>query len=208
MYDVQDQAGATVLEIGRADNVAATTAIDIHTGATSVDYDTRLEFTGGNGVTGNGTLTIRGATVILQSAGIFNSTATLAASAIEAVSINPAALTGSVTLDVKNNAVHYYTANASANWTLNFRGNGSTTMNVFLSTGQSTTVVLLATQGGAAFYPTAYTVDGTAVGVTVEWLGGAAPTGGNASGIDSYSFTIIKTAASTYTVLASQARFA
>jgi len=208
MYDVQDQAGATVLEIGRADNVAATTAIDIHTGATSVDYDTRLEFTGGNGVTGNGTLTIRGATVILQSAGIFNSTATLAASAIEAVSINPAALTGSVTLDVKNNAVHYYTANASANWTLNFRGNGSTTMNVFLSTGQSTTVVLLATQGGAAFYPTAYTIDGTAVGVTVEWLGGAAPTGGNASGIDSYSFTIIKTAASTYTVLASQARFA
>jgi hypothetical protein len=81
-------------------------------------------------------------------------------------------------------------------------------MNVFLSTGQSATVVLLATQGGAAFYPTAYTVDGTSVGVTVEWLGGAAPTGGNASGIDSYSFTIIKTGASAYTVLASQARFA
>jgi hypothetical protein len=208
MYDVQDQAGATVLEIGRADNVAATTAIDIHTGATSVDYDTRLEFTGGNGVSGNGVLTIRAATVTLQSAGIFNSTATLGASTIEAVSINPAALTGSVTLNVKTNAVHYYTANASGNWTLNFRGDGSTTMNVFLSTGQSATVVLLATQGGAAFYPTAYTVDGTSVGVTVEWLGGAAPTGGNASGIDSYSFTIIKTGASAYTVLASQARFA
>ena len=208
MYDVQDQAGATVLEIGRADNVAATTAIDIHTGATSVDYDTRLEFTGGNGTIGNGTMTIRAASVTLQSAGIFNSTATLGASTIEAVSINPAALTGAVTLDVKTNAVYYYTANASGNWTLNFRGDGSTTMNVFLSTGQSATVVLLATQGGAAFYPTAYTVDGTAVGVTVEWLGGAAPTGGNASGIDSYSFTIIKTGASTYTVLASQARFA
>jgi hypothetical protein len=208
MYDVQDQAGATVLEIGRADNVAATTAIDIHTGATSVDYDTRLEFTGGNGTIGNGTMTIRAASVTLQSAGIFNSTATLGASTIEAVSINPAALTGSVTLDVKTNAVYYYTANASANWTLNFRGDSSTAMNVFLSTGQSATVVLLATQGGAAFYPTAYTVDGTAVGVTVEWLGGAAPTGGNASGIDSYSFTIIKTGASTYTVLASQARFA
>jgi hypothetical protein len=208
MYDVQDQAGATVLEIGRADNVAATTAIDIHTGATSVDYDTRLEFAGGNGTSGNGTLTIRAATVTLQSAGVFNSTATLGASTIEAVSINPAALTGAVTLDVKTNAVYYYTANASGNWTLNFRGDGSTTMNVFLSTSQSATVVLLATQGGAAFYPTAYTVDGTAVGVTVEWLGGAAPTGGNASGIDSYSFTIIKTGASAYTVLASQARFA
>jgi hypothetical protein len=69
-------------------------------------------------------------------------------------------------------------------------------------------VVLLATQGGSAFYPTAFTIDGTAVGVTVDWLGGSAPTGGNASGVDSYSFTIVKTAASTYTVFASQARFA
>jgi hypothetical protein len=58
MYDVQDQAGATVLEIGRADNIAATTAMDIHTGSTSVDYDTRLQFTGGNGTSGNGTLNI------------------------------------------------------------------------------------------------------------------------------------------------------
>jgi hypothetical protein len=208
MYDVQDQAGATVLEIGRADNVAATTAIDIHTGSTSVDYDTRLEFTGGNGTTGNGTMTIRAASVILQSAGIFNSTATLGASTIEAVNVVGSALTGAVTLDVKTNAIHYYTANAAANWTLNFRGNASTTMNTFLSTGQAVTVVLLATQGGAAFYPTAFTIDGTAVGVTVDWLGGSAPTGGNASSIDSYSFTIIKTAASVYTILASQARFA
>jgi hypothetical protein len=81
-------------------------------------------------------------------------------------------------------------------------------MNTFLTTGQSVTAVLLATQGGSAFYPTAFTIDGTAVGVTVEWLGGAAPTGGNVTSIDTYSFTIIKTAASTYTVLASQARFA
>jgi hypothetical protein len=188
--------------------VAATTAIDIHTGSTSVDYDTRLEFTGGNGTIGNGTMTIRAASVILQSAGIFNSTATLGASTIEAVNVVPSALTGAITLDVKTNSVHYYTANAAANWTLNFRGNASTTMNTFLSTGQAVTVVLLATQGGAAFYPTAFTIDGTAVGVTVDWLGGAAPTGGNASSIDSYSFTIIKTAASVYTILASQARFA
>jgi hypothetical protein len=102
--------------------------------------------------------------------------------------------------------VFYYSTNAAANWTLNFRGDGTTTMNTFLSTGQSVTVVLLAQQGGTAYYPTAFSVDGSAV--TPKWLGGAAPTGGNASSIDSYSFTIIKTAASTYTVIASQARFA
>jgi hypothetical protein len=202
MYDVQDQAGATVLEIGRADNVAATTAIDIHTGATSVDYDTRLEFTGGTGVSGNGLMTIRAAGVTLQS------TATLGASTIETVSVNPAALNGATTLDCKTNSVFYYTGNSTANWQINFRGNSSITMNTFLTTGQSLTIVLLATQGASAFYPTAFTIDGTAVGVTVDWLGGAAPTGGNVTSIDTYSFTIIKTAASTYTVLASQARFA
>ena len=79
-------------------------------------------------------------------------------------------------------------------------------MDTFLAVGKSTTVVFLSTQGITPFYPTAFTIDGAAV--TPRWLGGAAPTGGNSSGIDSYSFTIIKTAAATYTVLASQARFA
>jgi hypothetical protein len=138
----------------------------------------------------------------------FTGTVSLGASTIETLSINPAALTGAVTLDCRTNSVFYYTSNASANWTLNFRGDGSTTMNAFLAVGQSVTVVLLATQGVTAFFPTAFTVDGTAVGVTVEWLGGAAPTGGNASSVDSYSFTIVETAASTYTIFASQARFA
>jgi len=58
MYDVQDQAGALVIELGRADNVAAVTALDVHTGATSTDFDTRLLFSGGNGTEGNGTLNI------------------------------------------------------------------------------------------------------------------------------------------------------
>lgn len=135
-----------------------------------------------------------------------SSTATIGASAIEAVSVSPSALTGAVTLDAKSNSVYFYTANASGNWTLNFRGDGSTTMNSFLAIGQSVTVALLATQGATAYYPTSFSVDGSAV--TPKWLGGSAPSGGNASGVDSYSFTIVKTAASTYTVLASQARFA
>lgn len=135
-----------------------------------------------------------------------SSTVNLDASTIEEVSVVPSALTGAITLDCKTNSVFYYTVNASSNWTLNFRGDGSTTMNTFLSTGKAVTVVLLATQGGTAYYPTSYTVDGSAV--TVRWLGGSAPTGGNASGIDSYTFTIIKTGSGIYTVLASQARFA
>jgi hypothetical protein len=133
-------------------------------------------------------------------------TVTFNAGAVEDVSVQALAASATVTLDAKTNSVYYYTANATANWTMNFRGDASTTMNSYLAVGKSTTVVFLATQGAVAYYPVNFLIDGSSV--SPRWLGGTAPTGGNASGIDSYTFTIIKTAANTYTVLASQARFA
>jgi hypothetical protein len=133
-------------------------------------------------------------------------TVTLNAGAIEEVSLDVGGTAGAINLDVKTNSVFFYSGNATANWTLNFRGDGSTTMNTYLAVGKSATVVLLANQGVTPYYPTAFTVDGTSV--TPRWLGGAAPTAGNASSTDVYSFTIIKTAASTYTIIASQARYA
>ena len=144
--------------------------------------------------------TISGTTITASDTVSFN------ASAIEEINVQALASSTTVTLDAKTNSVHYYTLSATGNWVINFRGDGSTTMDTFLAVGKSTTVVFLSTQGITPFYPTAFTIDSAAV--TPRWLGGAAPTGGNSSGIDSYSFTIIKTAAATYTVLASQARFA
>lgn len=136
----------------------------------------------------------------------FTGTVSLAPATFESVNVSATAATGTVNVSVKTNTVFYYTASAIANWTFNFRGDGSTTLDTYLATGKSITVVFLVTQGVTAFYPTAFTADGSAV--TPKWLSGTAPTGGNASSIDSYSFTIIKTAAATYTILASQARFA
>jgi hypothetical protein len=133
-------------------------------------------------------------------------TVTLNAGAIEEVSLDVGGTAGAINLDAKTNSVFFYSGNATANWTLNFRGDGSTTMNTYLAIGKSATVVLLANQGVTPYYPTAFTIDGTSV--TPRWLGGAAPTAGNASSTDVYSFTIIKTAASTYTIIASQARYA
>jgi len=127
-------------------------------------------------------------------------------SAFETNSVSATAATGTVNVDLSTAAVHYYTANAAANWTFNFRGNGSTTLNSLLSVNQSATVAFLVTNGSTAYYPTAFQVDG--VSVTPKWQGGAAPGSGNASSIDSYVFTIIKTASATYTVLASQTKFA
>ena len=66
----------------------------------------------------------------------------------------------------------------------------------------------MAKQGGTAYYCTSVEIDGTTSQVTTEWQGGSAPSSGNANSIDVYTFTIIKTASATYTVLAAQTQFA
>jgi hypothetical protein len=125
----------------------------------------------------------------------------------ERTTVSATAATGTVAFDTVTQSVLYYTSNASANWTLNIRGDASTTLSSILATGDAITVVFLATNGATAYYPTVYQIDGSAV--TPKWQSGFAPTSGNASSIDAYSLTIIKTAATpTYTVLASQTKFA
>ena len=111
------------------------------------------------------------------------------------------------TFDIKSGTVVYSTGSATANGTLNFRGDSTTTLASMLAVGQSITCVLMVTNGATAYYANGFQIDGNAV--TPKWQGGTAPTAGNASAIDAYSFTIIKTAATpTYTVLASQTKFA
>ena len=89
---------------------------------------------------------------------------------------------------------------------MNIRGNSGTTLNNSMVTGQSLTVAFLCTNGGTAYYQTAMTIDGSAV--TPKWQGGTAPSSGNTSSVDVYSYTVIKTGAATFTVLASQTKFA
>jgi hypothetical protein len=113
----------------------------------------------------------------------------------ERYTISATAATGTVAFDTQTQGVLYYTSNASANFTLNF-----TNVNSNLATGDSISCVFLNTNGATAYYPTVFQVD--SVAVTPKWSGGTAPAAGNASAIDAYSFTIIKTAASTFTVLA------
>ena len=74
-----------------------------------------------------------------------------------------------------------------------------------MATGQSVTVAFLVTQGATAYYNNAVTVDGTSV--TPKWQGGTAPTAGNASGVDIYTYTIVKTGSAAYTIFASQTQF-
>jgi hypothetical protein len=126
--------------------------------------------------------------------------------AAEVTTVSATAATGTINYDVTTQSILYYTSNASANWTVNFRGNGTTSLNTLMSTGQALTVVFMVTQGSTAYYNNVVQIDGSSV--TPKWQNGFTPSAGNASGIDIYSYTIIKTASATYTVLASQIQFA
>jgi hypothetical protein len=124
----------------------------------------------------------------------------------ETATISATVATGALNFDAITQAINIYTSNASANWTLNVRGSASVTLNNSMITGETITVVLEVPQGGTAYYQTAITVDGGAI--TPKWQGGTAPTSGNINSADIYSFTIRKTANATFTVLASQTKFA
>jgi len=126
-------------------------------------------------------------------------TAPVVVSPEERMTVSATAATGTINFDADTQGVLYYTSNASGDWTLNVRGSSGTTINSKLATGDSTTVAFLVTNGSTAYKHSALTIDGSAQ--TVKWSGGTAPGAGNASAIDAYSFTIIKTASATYTVL-------
>jgi len=123
----------------------------------------------------------------------------------EDVNVVASAATGTINFDVSTASVWYYTSNATANHTLNFRYSSGTTLNSALAVGDAITLVWLNTNGSTAYYPNVIQIDGSAVTPKVP----AAISAGNASAIDAYVFTIIKTEATpTYTVLETQTKFA
>lgn len=124
----------------------------------------------------------------------------------EAWNIVASAATGTINFDIETSGIWYYTTNASANHTINARWSSSATLDSKMSVGDSITIVWVNTNGTTAYYPNAFTIDGTAV--TPKWAGGTAPSSGNASSIDMYAYNIIKTASATFTVLGSQTKFA
>jgi hypothetical protein len=125
----------------------------------------------------------------------------------ETVTISAIAAGGTVNLNTQTSGVSYYTTNSTANWVANLRGDDTTSLNTSLNTSDSVTHVFLNTNGSPAYFSGTVFVDGGTAGVTTRWQGGAAPTSGNINSVDAYSYTVIKTAGSAFTVLASQTQF-
>jgi len=101
-----------------------------------------------------------------------------------------------------------YTGTAGADYYPNFKHSASINLNDRMDANDVVTATL-AVNSATASYHIANTIhiDGNAHGensysIDTDWVGGSAPDAGNGSGYDIYSFTIIKTADKTFTILA------
>jgi hypothetical protein len=124
----------------------------------------------------------------------------------EKVNTSATAATGTIDFNAIDGAIQNFTSNASADFTFNLRGNSTVSLDSLLDVGESITVAHIVQQGSTAYYANVVQIDGSTV--TPKWQGGSAPTGGNANSADTYTYTAIKTAANTFTVLAAQTQFA
>ena len=156
------------------------------------------------GLTAGAGITITNATGPVPTIAI--STGAALTSPEETITLSAVAATGAINIDTLTSAVNIRTVNASGNWTINVRGDGTTTLDSLMAVGTQVSVVFESPQGATAYYPTAFNVDGSAV--VPKWLGGTAPSSGNINSNDVYVYTIRKTGAATFTALASQSKFA
>jgi hypothetical protein len=180
---ITDTKLATIATSGKVSN-SATTATSANTASAIVARDASGDF-----VANKSTLATVDVSTVIETALIVASPAT-----------------STVNINFNTSPTVYYTVNSTADWTLNVRGTNIATLNNSISTGQIATVTFIATNGSTAYRPTVFQVDGSAV--TPKWMGGTAPTIGNANSLDAYTLVVIKTGAAAFTMLASQTRFA
>jgi hypothetical protein len=181
-----------------------TNVVDATSHLTSLTLGTPLPVASG----GTGSNTAAGARASLNAARLGTNTDITSlqplAYAVETATVVGSGLSGTLTIDAITQSVLFYTSNASANWTVNIRGNSGTTINSLLSTGQAITIAVFATIGTVGYYNNVFQVDGATI--TPKWQNNA-PVAGNTSSIDAYTYTIVKTGSATYTVFASLTKF-
>jgi len=205
------ETGDVLISDSGVTSIASGVIVDADVNASAAIADTKLATISTAGKVSNSATTATSANtpsaiVARDAAGKSVLSAIDVTTVIETASISASASTGTINIDFSTNPTVYYTVDASADWTLNVRGTSGVTLNNTLTTGQIATVTFLATIGTTQRRPTVFQVDGSAV--TPKWMGGTAPTTGNASSIDAYTLAIIKTGNAAFTVLASQTRFA
>ena len=123
-----------------------------------------------------------------------------------AVLDNGGGINSTYPMNLAENAVVYTTNNSTGNWTVNARGNSTTSLDSMMNVGETMTFSMLITNGGTPYYNNGFQVDSNSV--VPKWSGGSAPTSGNANSIDIYTYTVFKVGSATWTVFASVTQYA
>ena len=154
-------------------------------------------------VTARSGVAVLGAGITATGIGTFHSGLNTEDILAEEVNVTAGKLSDNTNINIEDGMVHLFTTAESTTSTPNIRYNGSVALNNRMSIGQSIVVTLITTANASA-YSANITIDGSAV--TENWVGGSAPSDGGSSGVDIHSFTIIKTANATFTVIGNHSK--
>ena len=122
----------------------------------------------------------------------------------EKVNIVSGTSNSNTNIDLLTSSVWLFTSSNNGNWTPNFRGNSTTSLDSIMSTGQVIVATIISQNSASTGYSNSMNIDGS--GQTIYWSNDEAPDerGGN-SGYDVYQYSIIKTGAgNSYLVLANR----
>jgi hypothetical protein len=182
--------------------LADTDSVTFYNGASWVTLSTGGDLTA---ITAGNGITVTNGTGPVPTIAI--STGAALTSPEEVFTTSGTAANGAINIDTLTSAVSIRTTSASGAYTLNVRGDATTTLDSLMAVNSQVSVVFESPNGVTPYYPTTFSVDGTLISSpNIKWLG-AVPVAGNASATDVYVYTIRKTGAGTFTVLASQSKF-
>jgi hypothetical protein len=118
------------------------------------------------------------------------------------ISTNSISASGNIYLE--SGMVHYRSGNLGATVPAYIKYSASKNLNDAMAVGESLTVTIIQATNNSSYYINGIQIDGNAI--TENWIGGSAPSDGGASGVDIYTFNIIKTAANTFVVVGNQTK--
>ena len=131
---------------------------------------------------------------------------------LETTTISATPISGIINFDALTQPILYYTGSAFSNWTLNIRGNSTTSLNNTMAIGQTITIALMATQGitpvytgsisGTTLTVTAVSAGTLVVGQTISGSGVTSGTtitalGTGTGGTGTYTVSVSQTVSST-----------
>ena len=113
---------------------------------------------------------------------------------VEEGSYDSNALNGEFDFELENGHVQTHTGSTGGNYFPDFRVSSSQSLSSVMDVGDVVSCTLMVASS-SHYCTTGIKIDNSTSNLTIEWVGGSAPSAANGSGYDIYGFTIQKTAA-------------